>query len=62
MAEKGKIPVPKTQREIMNSQIEPYVPPTGAMGFSEIGNPNPPKLLIEVNKLLLEMILLNRFH
>ena len=41
MAEKGKIPVPKTQREIMNSQIEPYVPPAGAMGFSEIGNPNP---------------------
>ena len=42
MAEKGKIPVPKTQREIMNSQIEPYTPPAGAMGFSEIGNPNPP--------------------
>ncbi len=40
MAEKGKIPVPKTQREIMNSQIEPYVPPVGAPGFSEIGNPN----------------------
>ena len=42
MAEKGKIPTPKTQREIMNSQIDPYVPPTGARGFSEIGNPNPP--------------------
>ena len=40
MAEKGKIPIPKTQREIMNSQIEPYVPPVGARGFSEIGNPN----------------------
>ena len=40
MAEKGKIPVPKTQREIMNSQIDPYSPPKGAMGFSEIGNPN----------------------
>ena len=40
MAEKGKIPTPKTQREIMNSQIEPYNPPPGAVGFSNIGNPN----------------------
>jgi len=41
MAEKGKIPIPKTQREIMNSQIKPYTPPDGAVGFSETGNPNP---------------------
>ena len=40
MAEKGKIPTPKTQREIMNSQIDPYNPPPGAVGFSNIGNPN----------------------
>ena len=27
MADKGKTPIPKTQREILNSQIEPYNPP-----------------------------------
>ena len=42
MAERGKKPTPKSQREIMNSQTEPYSPPDGAMGFSETGNPNPP--------------------
>jgi hypothetical protein len=41
MAEKGKTPTPKTQREIMNSQITPYDPPEGAMGFSKTSNPNP---------------------
>ena len=41
MAKKGKIPTPKTQREILNSQIDPYNPPEGAMGFSNQGNPNP---------------------
>ena len=41
MAEKGKIPTPKTQREILNSQIDSYNPPEGAMGFSNQGNPNP---------------------
>ena len=40
MADKGKIPTPKTQREILNSQIEPYNPPDGAVGFSATGNPN----------------------
>ncbi len=40
MANKGKTPIPKTQREIINSQIEPYDPPSGAPGFSERGNPN----------------------
>ena len=40
MANKGKTPIPKTQREIINSQIEPYNPPSGAPGFSETGNPN----------------------
>jgi hypothetical protein len=41
MADKGKIPTPKTQREISISQQQPYNPPQGAMGFSETGNPNP---------------------
>jgi|TARA_R110000803_G_scaffold102661_1_gene170794 hypothetical protein len=41
MAKKGKTPTPKTQREIMNSQITPYDPPEGAMGFSKTSNPNP---------------------
>jgi hypothetical protein len=40
MAETGKTPTPKTQREILNSQINPYTPPEGSMGFSETGNPN----------------------
>jgi len=40
MANRGKIPIPKTQREILNSQIEPYNPPEGSPGFSETGNPN----------------------
>ena len=40
MAKRGKIPTPKTQREILNSQIEPYNPPAGSPGFSETGNPN----------------------
>ena len=40
MASRGKIPIPKTQREILNSQIEPYSPPEGAPGFAEMGNPN----------------------
>tara|TARA_R110000772_G_scaffold255396_1_gene371595 strand:- start:194 stop:1162 length:969 start_codon:yes stop_codon:yes gene_type:complete len=40
MANRGKTPRPKTQREILNSQIEPYVPPVGAQGFTETGNPN----------------------
>ena len=40
MANQGKKPIPKTQREILNSQIDPYIPPVGASGFSETGNPN----------------------
>ncbi len=40
MANQGKKPIPKTQREILNSQIDPYNPPAGANGFSETGNPN----------------------
>ena len=27
MANRGKKPIPKTQREILNSQIEPFNPP-----------------------------------
>ena len=40
MANQGKKPIPKTQREILNSQIDPYTPPAGAGGFAEAGNPN----------------------
>ena len=40
MANQGKKPIPKTQREIINSQIEPYDPPSGSPGFSSTGNPN----------------------
>ena len=40
MADKGKITRPKTQKEILNSQVEPYTPPGGSPGFSETGNPN----------------------
>jgi len=40
MANRGKTPTPKTQREIINSQIEPYNPPPGSPGFSDTGNPN----------------------
>ena len=42
MAKTGKTPIPKTQREILNSQITPYNPPGGAEGFSQTSNPNPP--------------------
>ena len=41
MAKTGKTPIPKTQREILNSQITPYNPPEGAEGFSQTPNPNP---------------------
>ena len=41
MAKTGKTPIPKTQREILNSQITPYNPPEGAEGFSQTTNPNP---------------------
>jgi hypothetical protein len=40
MADKGKTPRPKTQREISISQQQPYNPPQGAPGFAETGNPN----------------------
>ena len=40
MANRGKTPIPKTQREILNSQIEPFNPPAGSPGFSNTGNPN----------------------
>ena len=50
MASRGKIPIPKTQREILNSQIEPYSPPEGAPGFSEIGNPNDADVLNRGNQ------------
>jgi hypothetical protein len=38
--EKGRKPIPKTQREISISQENPYIPPVGAPGFSPMGNPN----------------------
>ena len=41
MADRGKTPIPKTQREISLSQQQPYNPPDGALGFAETGNPNP---------------------
>jgi len=41
MADRGKTPTPKTQREISLSQQQPYNPPDGALGFTETGNPNP---------------------
>jgi hypothetical protein len=40
MANIGKKPTPKTQRQISISQQQPYVPPAGAPGFSSTGNPN----------------------
>ena len=40
MAKRGRKPTPKTQKEILLSQQEPYVPPAGAPGFSATGNPN----------------------
>tara|TARA_R110001592_G_scaffold1041_1_gene6093 strand:- start:1177 stop:2118 length:942 start_codon:yes stop_codon:yes gene_type:complete len=40
MANIGKKPIPKTQRQISISQQTPYVPPSGAPGFSPTGNPN----------------------
>jgi hypothetical protein len=33
-------PTPKTQKDILISQQEPYIPPAGAPGFSPRGNPN----------------------
>jgi len=33
-------PTPKTQKEILLSQQEPYNPPVGSPGFSATGNPN----------------------
>ena len=40
MTEKGRKPIPKTQRQLSLSQQTPYVPPLGAPGFSPTGNPN----------------------
>tara|TARA_R110001592_G_scaffold356088_1_gene657447 strand:- start:164 stop:1090 length:927 start_codon:yes stop_codon:yes gene_type:complete len=47
MTEKGKKPIPKTQRQLSISQQEPYVPPNGSVGFSPTGNPNSAKPPIE---------------
>jgi hypothetical protein len=33
-------PIPKSQRELSIERQEPYIPPTGAPGFSATGNPN----------------------
>jgi hypothetical protein len=33
-------PTPKTQRELSVERQEPYIPPSGAPGFSPTGNPN----------------------
>ena len=38
--EKGRKPIPKTQKEISISQENPYIPPVGAPGFSPMGSPN----------------------
>jgi len=40
MANRGKKPIPKTQREILNNEIDPFNPPPGSPGFSDTGNPN----------------------
>lgn len=40
MAARGRKPIPKTQKEILISQQTPYIPPSGAPGFSPTGNPN----------------------
>ena len=40
MANRGKRPIPKTQREILNKEIDPFNPPPGSPGFSDTGNPN----------------------
>ncbi len=40
MSDQGRKPIPKTQREILLSQQEPYNPPAGSPGFSSTGNPN----------------------
>ena len=41
MANRGKKPIPKTQREIFNdTQVGNFNPPPGAIGFSDTGNPN----------------------
>jgi hypothetical protein len=40
MSSQGRKPIPKTQREILISQQEPYNPPDGSLGFSAVGNPN----------------------
>ena len=40
MSNQGRKPIPKTQREILISQQEPYNPPSDAPGFSATGNPN----------------------
>jgi hypothetical protein len=37
---KGKKPIPKTQKELLLSQQQPYIPPAGAPGFSSTDNPN----------------------
>ena len=41
MANQGKKPIPKTQREIFNdTQVGNFNPPAGAIGFADTGNPN----------------------
>ena len=40
MANRGKRTIPKTQREILNNEIDPFNPPPGSPGFSDTGNPN----------------------
>ena len=40
MSEQGKIPTPKSQKELSRQLQIPYEPPSGAGGFSKRGNPN----------------------
>jgi hypothetical protein len=51
MATKGRKPIPKTQKEILISQQTPYVPPSGAPGFSPTGNPNNTDVLNRGNQI-----------
>ena len=40
MAKNSRTPIPKTQKEILVDQQEPYIPPVGSPGFQSTGNPN----------------------
>jgi len=51
MAKNSRIPIPKSQKEILINQQEPYIPPVGSPGFQSTGNPNEANTVNRANQI-----------